>query len=152
MAFKWENDMKNWRLPVVLLGMFLVVPLIHIYFVGLTSSVSSEGLGRGVVPSEHYEDIEDLGFKALHALFLYLFTVIGVIFNILWSKSEGGRITNFWTLQTLRPLLVSPIIFYSVYVFASKTPDTTVAMLFSFQSGFFWQAIFTRKVTESVEN
>jgi hypothetical protein len=39
-----------------------------------------------------------------------------------------------------------------VYLFATKEPDTVVAFLFSFQSGFFWQSVLTKKKVEIKED
>ncbi len=132
---------------LIVIGLILAL-FIHIYFNGLTSNMVNEDVGHGFMPSEHYANLSDFTFKVVKSIFLYILTLIGITFNILWTKSAKGNISDFWSLSTLRPILVSPVVFYTVYLFASKEPDTIVALLFSFQSGFFWQSVFTRQKSE----
>lgn len=143
--------MKLKFLLLMLAGLILAL-LLHIFFNGFTSNVASEGFGHGLLPTEHYADLSDFIFKAIRSIFLYVLTLFGIFFNIIWTESGKDKIKNFWTLSTLRPLLISPIVFYSVYLFATKEPDTVVALLFSFQSGFFWQSVLTKKKIETKED
>ncbi|RAM48599.1 MAG: hypothetical protein C6Y22_27145 [Hapalosiphonaceae cyanobacterium JJU2] len=53
-----------------------------------------------------------------------------------------GRIIRRRT--TIQALVVSPIVFYTIYNSLSLLNDNVVYTLFAFQNGFFWQSIFTR--------
>lgn len=60
------------------------------------------------------------------------------------SKQEGSRISldfDFWDF--VQPVLVSAIVFSAVLT--ANRQISFDAVLFSFQNGFFWQSVFTRK-------
>lgn len=43
--------------------------------------------------------------------------------------------------KIILPVLLSPIVFYSVYLITSVQPDDVIALLLAFQNGFFWQKV-----------
>jgi hypothetical protein len=69
----------------------------------------------------------------------------GMIANYFWDLFRAGKPIEAARLtEVLVPLLISPIIFYSLW---SWWPDQKISFLMSliaFQNGFFWQVIFSK--------
>lgn len=77
----------------------------------------------------------------IHATTLFVVMALGIVANILWEKKPGDVFC--WSL--LKPLLVSPMVFYTVYGITGQVPDAVSAHLLAFQNGFFWQAVLKDK-------
>ena len=44
----------------------------------------------------------------------------------------------------LMAIIVSPIVFFAIYNSTAQVPDNIVALLLSFQNGFFWQTVLEK--------
>ena len=97
---------------------------------------------------------EDAGWKQTAWLFAAM--IVGMMSKYLWDLIENRRVKlklnpvssqktpldfDFWDF--IQPMLVSGIVFSGVAGSHPKLELTT--FLFSFQNGFFWQSILTRK-------
>ena len=89
---------------------------------------------------------------------LYLSTVVGIVANEILkhlrennqSKTEAVNLTDvFQSVSFLRAILISPIVFYSVYGITSNQPDNIVSILLAFQNGYFWQSIVAKRIPAS---
>jgi len=78
-------------------------------------------------------------YAAAFNFVLFLAMVSGILCNYFWLF--GLRAPHDWS-QFFRPVLVSPIVFLSVYMTVTKQPRGLVPILIAFQNGFFWQTIF----------
>jgi hypothetical protein len=58
--------------------------------------------------------------------------------------SSAARSKSF-----LNALVVSPIVFFTVYNLAGKLPDDIVAVCMAFQNGFFWKVVLERSRPEA---
>ncbi len=72
---------------------------------------------------------------------------LGMFSNYYWDLFNIGK--GFESLQVERiilPLLVSPIVFYPTYTLwlSSNSQSFILFEVIAFQSGFFWQALFTK--------
>ena len=76
------------------------------------------------------------------ALILFIFTILGIVAQVIWTETDEGRsFSRSSILRSMRPLLVSPLVFYATLGVANQQPDPVIAGLMAFQNGFFWQAI-----------
>jgi len=79
---------------------------------------------------------------------LYFMMIAGMIAKYIFdwiSEVEKNRQTVFSKLQLMKPMLISPIVFASVYSSMGKIESTLLLFIFSFQNGFFWQTIFNNR-------
>ena len=76
--------------------------------------------------------------ETLYNLALFAAMLAGIVANYFWVHGLTGRID---LNQLWRPVLISPIVFMSVYVTATKQPRGLIPILVAFQNGFFWQTI-----------
>jgi len=88
--------------------------------------------------------------SSLNTLFLFLAMLAGSVAKALHAeaeKSKGSRISlsffrrAFTSKSLFLSLVISPIPFLAVYRAAGLEPDRIVALLLSFQNGFFWKTI-----------
>ena len=74
----------------------------------------------------------------------------GVIFDALSAMDDSTKVSWRYIRDCLssarswRGLVVSPLIFLSVYVGVKSSPVTTAFILLAFQNGFFWKAAMAR--------
>jgi hypothetical protein len=96
----------------------------------------------------------------LHELLLFAAMLLGMSSKYLWDLIEVRRTRNlsrkpdepkvrlefdFWDF--VQPLLVAALVFAAVLAATSETKATS--FLFSFQNGFFWQAVLKQKTIRS---
>jgi hypothetical protein len=101
------------------------------------------------------------GSPYLADIVLFVVLILGMSAKYLWdlieirsdrnSKRSPGQPTvglgfDFWDF--VKPMLVSVIVFGAVM--NEKHELTRIAVLASFQNGFFWQTVFKKKVSETV--
>jgi len=77
--------------------------------------------------------------------------LMGILFGGLYNRLEKGqRVSNALAVvpeylksaDFMAAMLVSPIVFSSVYVGTRQQPDYVIAFIFAFQNGFFWDQVF----------
>jgi hypothetical protein len=82
----------------------------------------------------------------IYGLHIFQWIMLGMLANYLWefystnNKSWAGL--SFAGLAI--PLIVSPLIFYSVWAMWKDKNISFVLDLVAFQNGFFWQVIFSK--------
>ncbi len=134
-------------MPFYLFFIFSIIWLACIGFL-FESLLSSEK--RRFLPKLFSIDVHNVHWPRI--IFLSFFMFLGIFFGRVYEEIlliDSDFIHFFEVLsitfakkQTIIALLVSPIIFYSVYGITKSVPDNVVAMLISFQNGFFWFEIF----------
>lgn len=78
---------------------------------------------------------------------LVCWMVLGMFANYYWDLFNVGRgLESMQVGRILLPLLVSPVVFYPVYTLwlSSNSQSYVLFDVMAFQSGFFWQALFTK--------
>ncbi len=73
--------------------------------------------------------------------------VLGMFSNYYWDLFNMGKgIESMQVERIVLPLLVSPIVFFPTYnLWLSSTSQSYILFqVIAFQSGFFWQALFTK--------
>jgi hypothetical protein len=73
--------------------------------------------------------------------------VLGMFSNYYWDLFNMGKgIESLQVERIVLPLLVSPIVFFPTYnLWLSSTSQSYILFqVIAFQSGFFWQALFTK--------
>ena len=103
----------------------------------------------------YFESVQDVPWGRIVILIVAMF--VGIMFghyHAVASKTEnrlklGKMVTDSFSDPSLwRALFASPILFAGVYSAAVSLPDVIVAVLLSFENGFFCQRILERKVRE----
>lgn len=84
---------------------------------------------------EHFGENVALAFPAV---LTSLATVLGIFCNILLTHARSPAYKLTW--RSFAPFLVSPIVVLGTYAMAPSHPDMLIAVLWSFQNGFFWQS------------
>jgi hypothetical protein len=77
--------------------------------------------------------------SALYNVLLFVAMVTGILCNYFWLY--GLHLPKDLSVF-FRPVLVSPIVFLTVYTTSTKQSRGVVPVLLAFQNGFFWQTIF----------
>lgn len=72
----------------------------------------------------------------------FIATIAGIFFKALWDSADAKSLLK---LNNLKPILIAPIVFYSVYATIQTLSDSLLAVLIAFQNGFFWQSILHRE-------
>src|SRR6266849_6506149 len=71
-------------------------------------------------------------------LLLFAVMVLGILARYYWElPGRGGKLGDIDLAQMIRPLLVSPLVFFPVWSQASGQPQTLATLLIAFQNGFF---------------
>jgi hypothetical protein len=73
--------------------------------------------------------------------------ILGMVSNYYWDLFNMGKgIESLQVERILLPLLVSPIVFFPTYNLwlSSNSQSYILFQVIAFQSGFFWQALFTK--------
>jgi hypothetical protein len=69
--------------------------------------------------------------------------VLGMIFNYLWDLFRSGKSwADITWRELLTPILVFPIVFFTVGSIWKGDPINFSLQLIAFQNGFFWQVVF----------
>jgi hypothetical protein len=83
--------------------------------------------------------------KVIFGFHLALWLVVGMASNYLWDLFRSGKSWQDVTWRgLLMPVLISPIIFFSVWSIWKGDPISFALPLIAFQNGFFWQVIFSK--------
>jgi H+/Cl- antiporter ClcA len=76
-------------------------------------------------------------------ILLFVAMVVGILARYYWELLGKGKTfgdTN--TADLLRPLLVSPLVFFPIWAYSVRMPRGLIPVLVAFQNGFFWQTVF----------
>lgn len=80
---------------------------------------------------------------------LYFVMLMGMaskyLFDAIGEKNRKKIKFNKW--QFIKPFLVSPMIFLSVYSLIPEKTSTLLLLIFSYQNGFFWQTILYKRIS-----
>jgi hypothetical protein len=83
--------------------------------------------------------------KLLFGIHLFFWMLLGMAANYLWELFKTDKKwSDIRLTQLLLPFFVSPLVFYSIWVLASKEQVAFVLVLVAFQNGFFWQVVLAR--------
>jgi uncharacterized membrane protein YedE/YeeE len=82
------------------------------------------------------------------ALAYFAAMVVGMISQTLWQalqdrQPHAAPKIDKW--EFVKPALVAPIVFVAVYQNITQTSVSIAMLLFSFQNGFFWQAVLKKR-------
>nr|VFJ93010.1 MAG: hypothetical protein BECKLFY1418B_GA0070995_10419 [Candidatus Kentron sp. LFY] len=81
--------------------------------------------------------------KTKEVIFLigvFVAMILGMASKVIFDHLTKG--TQFeWKLLFI-PLLVSPMVYGTVFKFVKGSDETVLMLIFGFQNGFFWQDIF----------
>jgi len=89
--------------------------------------------------------------KVIFGIHLALWLILGMFANYLWDIFRSGKSWNDITWRELfLPVLVSPIVFFSIWSIWKGDPTTFALPLIAFQNGFFWQVVFSKAGTARV--
>lgn len=78
----------------------------------------------------------------------FIAMVVGMMAQAVWhaiDKKTAGKPPVFDKWEFVKPALVAPIVFITVYNNVTQTQITVVMLLFSFQNGFFWQTVLRKQ-------
>jgi len=59
---------------------------------------------------------------------------------------------SFYKWQFFKPMLVSPIVFGTVYANIQQNTSSILLLIFAFQNGFFWQTVLNKPVSLTIED
>lgn len=132
----------------------LLIPCISLALFVVAAAIKWTGydvLGASPVPASQ---ISFNGQAVMVGLLYYALTLAGiaagVIFDALSALDDSTKVTWRYMRDCLtsarswRGLIVSPLIFLTVYVGVKSSPVTTPFILLAFQNGFFWKAAMAR--------
>jgi hypothetical protein len=72
--------------------------------------------------------------------------VLGILARYFWELlGRGEPVAAIDAAEMIRPLLVSPLVFFPVWSQAAGKTRTFATILIAFQNGFFWQAVFEKQ-------
>jgi hypothetical protein len=83
--------------------------------------------------------------KHLFGLHLACWMIAGMVANYVWDLFRSGK--NWQDIQgrdLIIPILVSPIVFFSIWAMWPDQKPQFALNLISFQNGFFWQVVFSK--------
>lgn len=80
---------------------------------------------------------------------IYLTMILGMIAKSIHDNTKNNISISFeWsmlnTTAVILPLLISPMVFGSLYSFIQRSPKNLGTFIFAFQNGFFWKSVFTQ--------
>ena len=111
----------------------------------------SSSLESGIpMPPEVLEPLEaDQGNKVSFRQWMLFFItmLMGIAFKSIWDSSSPREL---FTLGTLKPILIAPLVFSALYATLETMANVDVVLtaLIAFQNGFFWQSILQREETK----
>ena len=74
---------------------------------------------------------------------LFVAMVAGILARYYWERLGQGKTTGHTkSVDLLPPLLVSPLVFFPIWVYEARMPNGLIPVLVAFQNGFFWQTVF----------
>lgn len=84
------------------------------------------------------------------SLAYFVAMALGMVAQAVWHALErrtakSPPVLDKW--EFVKPALVAPIVFISVYNNIAQSQITIVMLLFSFQNGFFWQTVLRKQRT-----
>lgn len=83
--------------------------------------------------------------KVVFGIFLMLCMMLGMISNYLWDLFNANKSWGDITWRGVAILLiVSPIVFFSIWSVWKGDPIAFTLPFVAFQNGFFWQVIFSK--------
>ena len=83
--------------------------------------------------------------KVIFGFHLALWMVVGMASNYLWDLFRSGKSWQDVTFRGLfMPVLISPIVFFSIWSMWKGDPISFTLPLIAFQNGFFWQVVFSK--------
>ena len=86
--------------------------------------------------------------NVIYALYLFCWMILGMMANYFWDLLRAGKsLSDVQLSKLLIPILVSPIIFFTVWALAAKEGSVDIQVTWpfvAFQNGFFWQVVFTK--------
>lgn len=108
--------------------------------------------GYRLVSPAHAGFVEQPENWVLRAALLYALMVVGMLARALHEDIQKGMQQGwsglfrnaFHSASFATAIVVSPIVFFAVYNATREQPDNMIALLLSFQNGFFWHVIFER--------
>lgn len=91
-------------------------------------------------------------YQTLRGIMLYFSMVLGMLSRGLHDHIQKYNGVNLYELllkvirstSFLTAVIVSPIVFFTIYNMARLVPDDVVSMLFAFQNGFFWKTVLEK--------
>jgi hypothetical protein len=83
--------------------------------------------------------------RIAYGFHLMTWMLLGMLANYWWDHFRSGRGWDEMLLRDiLLPVLISPIIFFSIWSLWPGKEITFAVCLVAFQNGFFWQVVFSR--------
>lgn len=127
---------------------FTILGLLFLAFVVYVSAVytASRGEPRFLAPPSESSEFSFLNISLVIA-FMYLGIFSSNIFEKAKSSPDGkinlkSEVINmFYSSKFVMALVVSPLVFGSVYTVVGENPQDLGDFLLGFQNGFFWQSI-----------
>ena len=83
--------------------------------------------------------------QKLLPLYLYITMLAGMFSKYLWDYTAPNTRKRFNFRLFIRPVIVSPIVFAVLWT-VTGNKISVITFCFSFQNGFFWQAILERRM------
>jgi len=77
-------------------------------------------------------------------IMLYITMIAGMAAKYFYDAIGKGNNPSIEKWQLFKPLLVSPMIFGSIYAIAGDRTPGLLLFVFSFQNGFFWQTVLQK--------
>lgn len=87
--------------------------------------------------------------ETLFLIGVYVAMVAGMVAKTLFDHFTGG--SGWAWRRVIIPMLVSPLIYGTVFKIVRGSSETVLMLIFGFQNGFFWQDVFGR-ITSEVKN
>jgi hypothetical protein len=110
----------------------------------VSKDIASEDIASEDIASKENYNIVSKGNNTVNNIeyiYLFLSMILGMISHYFFHEFEKVRF-EFKFKKMIRPLLISPIVFSSIYYISNESKEITLLLyLFSFQNGFFWQTI-----------
>lgn len=77
---------------------------------------------------------------AIYLIAVYLVMILGMVAKTFFDHYTGKGLLEFDNF--IIPLLISPLVYGTVFNAAKNATDPVMMLIFGFQNGFFWQDIF----------
>jgi H+/Cl- antiporter ClcA len=109
----------------------------------LSAFLAIVGYRRQHKQEQYFDGRQDTRRVWQWGIVLFLSMVTGILARYYWELLGQGRtIGDTSAADLVRPLLISPLVFYPIWGYSSRTPEGLTTVLIAFQNGFFWQAVF----------
>ena len=121
-----------------------IVAIIAVAVSWTIALTSPRGRPSGDVTSE--ENAQRGAAMWTWALLLFGVMLLGILARYYWEfLGRDATRADIDIGEMIRPLLVSPLVFFPVWSQASGQPRSLATVLIAFQNGFFWQAVFEKQ-------